>query len=290
MTSYHYTFTEGASDVNRDQWTTPQWFPPIENWPSWNPGFLPRTTIRNPYAVFAGAPASSAAVPVNSQGEAELFIGLYDPWSAGSNYLGSEIDTRAAYAATGTDKLTVSAQVRFPESVPGGAVIGFFLYGLTNVGISKGSPCAGGGCRDEVDFEFSTNYLYNTGGASSPDAQKFQVNTNVYLSASPNEIGEQVVTMDQNPINFGDLNELKIVISYTDGTIEWFINGTSVRTYSGDLPHLGMQVRLNFWVPGSDWGWAYNASFPAATSSAGTNNENFFTYSYLVKDVSVKLG
>lgn len=285
--TYQYSFKANAKDVSRDQWTTPQWYPEIKGWPSWNAGFYGRTTIRNPYAVGSGAKTTTAAVPVNSNGHAQLYLGLYNPFGSGETYYGSEIDTRAAFAATGTDKLTVTAKVNFPKDLPGGAVLAFFMYGMRNVGLESGSACSGGGCRDEVDFEFSTNYLYNTGGKG---AEKFQVNTNVYLADSPAEVGEKVVTLDQNPLNFGHFNELKMVVSYKDGTIEWFINNTSVRTYTGALPHLGMQVRLNFWVPDSGWNWAYNSNFPAAKSSAGTENANFFNYSYTVSDVKVTLG
>ena len=292
MSNYKYDFTASTSDVSRDKWTSPQYYPATAGgWPSWNAGYFGRTGIRNPYTVYNSI-TKGTAVPINANSEAELYLGLFNPWAnpSGTSYLGSEIDTRSTFAATGTTKLTVTANVKFPKSVPGGAVMAFFLYGLRDVGLESGSPCSAGGCRDEVDFEFSTNHMYKTGGTSAKDKDKFQVNTNVYLADSTAEVGEKVVTMDTNPINFDEVNELKIVIDYTGGTIEWFINGTSVRTYTGNLPHLGMQVRLNFWVPDHNWGWAYNSAFPSAVGIAGTSNANFYNYVYKVKDLAITLG
>ena len=69
--------------------------------------------------------------------------------------------------------------------------------------------------------------------------------------------------------------------------IEWGINGKRRYTYNIDNPipdpslSNGMRLHLNFWVPNSDWGWAFNQSLQPSSSEPGDE------WHYYVENASV---
>lgn len=219
------SFSDGP-DVDRTVWESPQW---ISN--NNNPSFFGRTAIRN-VADF-GAPLGY--VPVLN-GAAQLYLSTWNPLSnpANSSFLGSQISTIEKWGLSNYEKVAFEASVICPLGMPGGAVSSLFSYNLLS-----SSPFL----HDEIDFEFASNYWQGSSEA---------INTNVYVDS--NSGIDQVVT---TTVDFSQ--PIVFLIEWSSEAINWHINGQLVRTETS-VPQSDMSLTLNFWVPASDWGWAYNAN------------------------------
>lgn len=252
-------FASDGPDVRRDIWCTPEWHAALPNWPTWNPGFFGRSAVRNPNLAAWGA---DGQVPMNNSC-AELYMGLYNKLDAGKSFLGAEIDTRAHFGAPSIEAVKFEASVKFPPAMPGGVVMAIYAYGLQDVSLVD-QKCVSG-CRDEIDFEFASNYLYTT-----PQ----QVNTNIYVNCGDPSKRDLVIPLENNPINVNDFNTFSIV--WASDSIKWYINNstTPIRTEtdSGAIPAHGMQFRINIWVPDSDWAWAYNAALQPSNNPGDLRN------------------
>jgi hypothetical protein len=218
------SFSNGL-DVDRTVWTSPQWTP------SDNPSFFGRTAIRNPHDF--GTPLG--CVPV-ANSRAQLILSTFNRLASppNSSFLGAQISTIEKWGLSSNPAgVAFHARVRCPKAAPGGMVTSLFSYNLRSTHPFQ---------HDEIDFEFSSKYW-----TQSPAPQ---INTNIYLD---NNAGiDQVVTANADfsqPIDF--------MIMWTAQSIQWFVNGVNVRTAS-QVPQSDMSLTLNFWVPDTTWGWAYD--------------------------------
>ena len=271
---FNSNFTANDSDVDRTVWESPQWSP------SNNPSFIGRTTLRN-RADFRG---SVGLVPVNAAGQAELRLSTWNPLSAAGTpvFLGAQISTKDTWG-NGTESVKFEAKVKCPV-MPKGAVCSLFAYKLLDQSDNH---------RDEIDFEFSSKHWGDT-----PPA----VNTNLYVDSRGGGVADEVKSSPG--IDYTDFNTFTLIWNPST-SVEWLINGTSIRTDTNPahVPTHPMHLVLNFWAPSSAWGWAYdsdlaphaprlNGSIPpppqypllAADAHPGQ------TWTYLVEQVSVSTG
>ncbi|GAA4786193.1 hypothetical protein GCM10023307_08660 [Lysobacter hankyongensis] len=224
------SFSDGP-DVDRTVWTSPHWISSSDN-----PSFLGRTALRN--LPDFGIPLG--CVPV-ANGRAQLILSSWNPRDPdNTSFLGAQISTREKWGLGSYEKVAFQARVRCPFGMPGGAVASLFSYNLLSTDPFQ---------HDEIDFEFASNYWQGAHEA---------INTNVYLDDNSGIDLVVPTTVDfSGPIDF--------MIVWSSEDIRWYINDALVRTETS-VPQSDMSLTLNVWVPGSDWGWAYNADLQAATA------------------------
>ena len=207
--------------------------------------FLGRTQLRPP----------SESIRV-ADGVLRLRIDSYNPTAIkpGDSFWGSEIVSRQMFAR-GTG-LVFLARVRLVDPVPG-MVASLFAYR------------SGMGTRDEIDFEMLTN-----------DVAFNRVLTNLFRNEGFTSAGDP-----RNVIAPGflatDFNELEF--EWRPEVVRWKINGRVVREESMNIPGDPMTLRLNFWVPSTDFASAYDARLHP--ESTPIENHSFF---YEVDSVEVR--
>ena len=251
MTTWKAVFSDDfpdAQDVDRSKWESPFWTP--QN----NKAFLGRTGFRNPKD-FEG---QIGLVPCTAQNGADLRLSTYNPKAepAASAFLGTEIHTVEKFGGQG-QTVKFEAEVRNPV-MPGGAVTSVFSYALCTSTRTV---------QNEIDFEFATNHL---GPAPS---QEFL--TNVFVCSSGAGSGPRILQTTYNLTN----RHTYAVIYTPDHSVEWQINGNTVRTETAHVPDWkasgGMALYLNFWAPDRGWAWAYNADI-APTGASGEREWHYY--------------
>lgn len=202
--------------------------------PTGNAAYFGRTQIRNSQLYGSGG-----AVPVTNNA-AQLPLSTYNSLAPGASFLGSQISTIQTWGlADYPNGIAFEAEIVCPVGMPGGAVTALFSYNLLSA-----EPFI----HDEIDFEFASNYW------SANEA----LNTNVYVAS--NDGIDQVINTS---INFSAVNTFRI--QWTSASVIWYVNGTAIRS-STSVPQSDMALTLNFWVPDSSWGWAYNGSLQPSGS------------------------
>ncbi|WP_042722599.1 glycoside hydrolase family 16 protein [Flavobacterium sp. B17] len=242
----NFTFTDGT-DVDRTVWESPQW----QQYN--NPDFFGQTNIRNPVDYPAPKPGY---VPVINHA-AQLYLSTNDPNNPNnSTFLGAQIGTIKKWGLASYNSVAFEAEVVLPISgsgaAPGGVVAALFAYNLIS-----SSPFL----HDEIDFEISSNYWQDSGE---------QINTNVYVvtDGSMNNF-DQVVSSPTPPSLSGTV---VLRIEWSEEGVKWYINKDKnpMPFYTEtNVPQSDMSLVLNFWVPASGWGWAYNANLQP-TAAPGT--------------------
>lgn len=239
-----FTFTDGG-DVDRTVWKSPKWT--AQN----NASFFGRTAIRN--VTDFGTPLGCVPVINNA---AQLYLDTYNPQSSPPNtsFLGAQISTIKKWGLASYNSVAFEAEIVLPMSgvnaAPGGAVAALFSYNL----ISQ-TPFL----HDEIDFEIASNHW---------DGSDEAVNTNVYVTKnqSMNNFDKVVTT------NLSLTNSAVIRIEWTKLGVSWYINKDEnpIPFYTeSHVPLTDMSLVLNFWVPASGWGWAYNSNL-SPSSAPGT--------------------
>lgn len=219
-----FTFSNGP-DVDRSVWQSPHWTPQD------NPAFFGRTGIRN--IPDFGTPTGCVPVVNNA---AQLYLSTYNPKSvpANSSFLGAQISTIEKWGLANYDSVAFEASVLSPTGMPGGGVTSMFSYNLLSA-----NPFL----HDEIDFEFASNWWQ---GANEG------INTNVYINSN-NGIDKVI----PSSIDFSQWITFRI--EWSASGINWYVNGTSIRTES-QVPKSDMSLVFNFWAPDPGWGWAYNGN------------------------------
>jgi hypothetical protein len=215
-----------AADVDRSKWESPHW--KREN----NPAYIGRTGIRNP-TDFTGKYAQLGLIPCMPQNGADLRFSTYNPLAPGNDSpLGSDLSTIQAWGGNG-QTVKFEAEVKCP-TMPGGVVTSFFTYKVTTIPL-----------RDEIDFEFASNHWTAPGQ---------QLQTNVYVNSDGAGLAPEVMTTTVNLQNWN-----KFTLIWTPNqSVEWQINGNSVRTETRHVPTQAMHLHFNFWAPKPDFAWAYD--------------------------------
>lgn len=207
---------------------TTKWFVPT------GPGtFFGRTQIR---------PSSEALVVAG--GVIRLQLDTFNPTALvpGDSFWGSEIDTIETFAVG--SGLSFAARVRFVSGLPGGLVgsLFSFVFLLAIPG------------HDEIDFELLSNDVV---------AAEERVLTNVFDDDDFSQPGDK---------SFANVAGLDLMTFHTyeirwfADRVEWFVDGSLVRTGSDTVPDDPQNIRLNFWVPDAFFVEAYDASLAPAAS------------------------
>jgi hypothetical protein len=235
----HFTFQDSA-DVDRTVWESPQWSP------TYNPSFFGQTAVRN--TADFGVPLG--CVPVIN-GVAQLYLSTWNPLSspAGTSFLGAQISTINKWGLATYQSVAFEAEVTLPisgaDAAPGGVVAALFAYNL----ISQ-NPFL----HDEIDFEIASKWWQ---GANE------QINTNVYVVTGQNMPNYDNVVSTTNSLS----GSAVLRIEWDQSGVSWYINQDQnpapihTETY---VPQTDMSLVLNFWVPSSGWGWAYDGSLNAS--------------------------
>jgi hypothetical protein len=172
-----------------------------------------------------------------------------DTWNGGNSFLGSEIMTIQKYEL-GTG-LAFETRSRLADPPPGlvGSLFTFEYFPASHT-------------RDEIDVELLSNQVHNG---------QHQVMTNVFQNDGFNTGG----LWQMHSVPGLDLTEFNTYrVEWRPNQIQWFVNGTLVRTQTSRIPTSSTNVRLNFWAPASDFSLAFNSALRPASSSG--QNQTFF--------------
>lgn len=233
-------FNSNNLDINRSIWTSP----------TGDAAFIGRTAIRNPASTDNG----SGQIPV-TDGTAQLILSTFNPTALtpGDSFWGSEMDSIQRFnLPKDGNGIEFSARVRWPTTPPPGIISSLFSFGLTGTNTSD--------FKDEIDFEFFTT--------------KHQSNfiprllTNRYSNEPP---GRGIPAFATAPdINLNAFNEFSI--RWYPSHIVWLVNGKKVYIATSKIPKGPLGIRLNIWVPGSDFIEAYSPALqPTSTIQDNTN-------------------
>lgn len=215
---------------------TTKWFVPTGDGT-----FFGRTQIRPP-----SEPLTVAG------GVLRLQVDTWNPTALvpGDSFWGSEVDSLDTWAVE--DGLSFRARVRLVAPVPGGLVGALFSYVFL-----PGIPG-----RDEIDFELLTNDVV---------AAEERVLTNVFDDDDFGQAGDfafaQVAGLDLTDFHVYE-------VRWYPDRVEWYVDGSLLRTETDTVPGDPQNVRLNFWVPDAGFAAAYDASLQPAADSG--DNETFF--------------
>ncbi|MEM0983782.1 MAG: glycoside hydrolase family 16 protein [Planctomycetota bacterium] len=198
--------------------------------------FLGRTRLRPP------------SFPLEvSNGTLKLVVDTFNPFDTGT-FFGSEIQTNETFRLE--DGLIFETRSRLLPGTPGGVLGSLFTYFF------------GGGIRDEIDFEILSNDI--------PLAND-RVLTNVFVDDDFTVGGDSAFRSVPN-LDITEFNTYRI--EWYPDRIEWFINGTLVRTETQSVPDGvvpqngddGTRVYLNAWAPSDTFGVAFNSNLQATTN------------------------
>ena len=191
--------------------------------------FLGRTQLRPP----------SSPVEIRA-GVLRLQIDTFNPTAvvSGDSFWGTEIVSRQAFERGGG--LSLRASVRLVPPIRSGTVASVFSY-VTRAGT-----------RDEIDFELVTQ------------KGRERLLTNIFDS-EPFDVPGQPRFVSVTGLRLTTFNEFEVV--WLPDLVQWKVNGRLVREEEGVSLNEAMSVRLNFWVPGSDFLAAYDRA-PARDTPA----------------------
>jgi hypothetical protein len=219
-----------------------KWFVPT------GPGtFFGRTQIRPP----------SEALTVTG-GVIRLQLDTFNPTAvvAGDSFWGSEIDTIETFAVA--SGLSFAARVRFVSGLPGGLVGSLFSFVFL--------PAIPG--HDEIDFELLSNDVI---------AEEERVLTNVFDDDDFSQAGDK---------SFANVAGLDLTTFHTyeirwrTDSVEWFVDGSLVRSESGTVPDDPQNVRLNFWAPDAFFTEAYDGTL-APVDVVGNNDIYYYEVDFV---------
>ncbi|MFQ5670114.1 MAG: M14 family zinc carboxypeptidase [Acidobacteriota bacterium] len=168
----------------------------------------------------------------------------------GDSFLGSEIDTISRFTR-GTG-LAVAARARLVPPIPGGLVGSLFGFGL--------EP---GTVRDEIDFELLTNDV---------TAGRQRVLSNVFNN-EPFTVPGDAAFLPAPGLDLLSFNVFEI--RWWPDRVEWWVNGSRLRTEADTVPGGPLSVRLNLWAPGTEFPDAFDISLQP-TASPGENRTFFY--------------
>lgn len=238
-----------AADVDRTVWQSPQWISDSDN-----PAFFGRTSIRNPTDF---PPPLPGDVPVVANA-AQLCLSTFNQLALNQgnppDFLGAQIGTIDKWGLQSYEAVAFESQVMMPISgtgaAPAGVVASLFAYNLIQV-----NPFL----HDEIDFEISSNFWAST---------QPQINTNVYVVTGQNMPNyDNVVTS-----SIGLSGTVTLRIEWSQAGVSWYINKDQnpfpIHT-EANVPQSDMSLVLNFWVPDSGWGWAYNGTLQPTSIGPG---------------------
>jgi hypothetical protein len=249
MPNWKPVFTDdfpAGPDIDRVKWESPEYRA------DHNPAYIPRTGFRNRIDFVDPI----GLVPCTPQNGADLRLSTFNPGAqpAESAFLGSCIYTKHKWGGQG-ETVKFEATVK-GTAMPGGSVASVFAYAL----------CTGRYVQNEVDFEFASNHW------NGPNQQLL---TNVFVCSSGAGSGPSV---QNSPVNLQDWNTYSLIYTPSQ-SVEWRINGNSVRTETQRVPDWktseGMHLYMNFWAPAPGWDWAYNGGIQP-TGAAGEQEWHYY--------------
>lgn len=186
--------------------------------------------------------SQNSPLPPVAAGNVRISVQSFNP--TGFSFYGTDLIGNKRFSVGRGLRIAVRAKLGAPPRL--GTVAGIFLY----------SPPATGTNHDEIDFELLGNH---------PD----RVQTNVYADA-PLGAGDPTST----PFATGSATDYHLYeIEWLPDRVSWFVDGTLIRTETGQVPTGPMDLHLNMWVPDVDWAYAYDAGFQPASVEA--SNQTF---------------
>jgi|GEM_PF-1889229 hypothetical protein len=239
-------FSTAGPDVNRTLWGGPAaGHPP-----------LGRTFLR---------PATSPIAVTN--GAAVLRLDTFNPGAPGSSFLGSEIATRTFYPVGAGIAFEARVQPPMaPVPQPRGLVASVFTYTIRDVGNGVLE-------QDEIDWEILTSLNLAEGPNPAP-LPTTELWTNVYVNEFLGA-GSPVQVAASQTAQLGQWNTYRI--EWYPNRVRWLFNGRVVMDRTDRVPNDAMNLRMNFWAPGSEWQQAFSADLQPAGSIAQNR-----TFQYLV--------
>lgn len=215
----------GGVQADAGQWYVPPWSPAT---------FIgTRTQLR----------VQPNELPVASDGALHLRFDTHNPSALvpGDSFYGQEIISNSSFARG--SGLVVEFRARIHQPMPGGIVIGAFLY-------------AGGALsHDEIDFEMLSNDLVS--GAN-------YIRTNSYSAEPQGEGHPQTATLPG--FSLADYHVYRI--EWLPGQVRWLVDDTLVRTETAVVPAGDMSLYLNTWGPGPEWPAGYDAGLNPVSEAA----------------------
>jgi hypothetical protein len=188
----------------------------------------------------------------NSTSFARIRLDSYDPDPnySGDLLRGTEMMSKTNF--TPGDGLEIEARVR-GNNLPRGIVFAFFTYGERGTYPNN--------LRDEIDYEFLTNFNKDTIWLNIWDDYNKESNTGPNQSSMTTAPG-----LDRTGWHV-------YKIRWTSTRVDWYVDGTIVRTSTNIVPTDPMQVRFNIWAGSTDWPTAYDANLPVTSNAS--NNQSF---------------
>ncbi len=208
---------------------------------------------------FRGNPATD--MPLQGVSEAladdglvlEIDLDTYNPGSAGSQFLGTDILTKRNFTRAGG--ISLEARMRLKPTTAGGLVNGFFLFDVVGT-----NPLI----RDEIDWELISNQAV---GAATQDPF-----TNYWDDGTFDNVGSGAF-VNIPGLDLTQFQNYKVEwtpsLGATPAALKWYVNNSLVRTATTGVPDDPMKLHFNIWAPDETFGDAFNAALmPASTSSA----------------------
>ena len=224
--------------------------------------FVGRTQFRGNPATDLPLQGISVADGASTAQVAEIHLDTFSPIDPGNQFLGTDLLSRRNFARGGG--LAFESRLRLdPTNAAdlGGVLGGFFLFDVTR------ENDAGDLVRDEIDFELLGNQAVPGGNQD--------ILTNVFSEdpfTGPDAAGDGAFV----DVAGLDLTEFQTYrVEWTPDSVEWFVNGTSIRTVTTDIPDDPQELHFNIWAPDTDFAAAFNAALqPTADASL---NQRFTT-------------
>ncbi|MCX6823142.1 MAG: family 16 glycosylhydrolase [candidate division SR1 bacterium] len=191
----------------------------------------------------------NSSLPSIANSRVSINLDTYNP-TGGNSFYGTDLISLRTFAPG--NGLIISVRARFQTPIVGGLVGGIFSFDTTTTGL-----------HNEIDYELLSNQLN-------------YVHTNVYENEQLG-YGHPDSSWTSTSITSDHL----FVIKWYSDKVQWFVDGTLVRTETVIVPTAATHFHLNIWVPGQEWPSAFNPGlFP-------TDSINNHTYTMLVDSVRV---
>ncbi|MEM6329365.1 MAG: family 16 glycosylhydrolase [Planctomycetota bacterium] len=229
---------DGAGNVDTTQWRLPF---------DTEGTFVGRTQFR-------GDPAVD--FPQQVGGSAILTLDTLSGFDPGNALEGHDLITRRNFARGGG--LIIEARMRLdPTSLPagvGGVVNGFFLFDVT-----RDSPPGGNNLvRDEIDWELLSNEVVS--GGQRPATNFWNEGPFV----GPGSGGD--LQFHSQGVDLTQFNDYRV--EWTPSSIQWFVNGSLVRSQFTDIPDDPMELHFNLWAADAGFTSAFDNNLqPSSTTN-----------------------
>jgi beta-glucanase (GH16 family) len=214
--------------------------------------------------------------PAVSGGSAALRLDTYNPSAPGWQFRGTEILTKQKFARPWGKGLEFESRVRM-RPMSNGLVTA--MYGYAPV------PYQAAGTTDEIDFEFLSNWVNSTSGASDRILMTTYDNWNYKTS----KYFDGVHHTDSRPVVSGlDMNQFNtFTIRWLPSRTDWLVNGRTIFSTTKAQADEAMPLKFNFWAPNTSWWDAYSSGL-MPTSNPWANRSFYYDVDYAtVRSITV---